>query len=118
MNDRTLSQLKQFTGSEEWYRHPLNRSVTYTQGAQYVADNAGAYWLLDEIALAQIGLSVVRAQPFQVWKLDVKGSRATLSCEDGNHANIFTKEITFTDFPEPGITLWFTDNVILLPSEY
>lgn len=118
MNDRTLSQLKQFTGSEEWYRHPLNQSVTYTKGAQYVADNAGAYWLLDEIALAQIDVAVLKKQPFQVWKLDVKGSGAVLSCEDGNSANIFTKEIASTDFPEPGITLWFTDNVILLPSEY
>ncbi|MGY3602758.1 MULTISPECIES: DUF6876 family protein [unclassified Bradyrhizobium] len=118
MTDTRLADLKQFTGSEEWYRHPLNRSVTYTQGARYVADQVGAYWLLDEIALAQLGIPAVRAEPFQVWKLDVKRSRATLSCEDGNNASVFTKEIRSTDFPEPGITLWFTDSVILLPSEY
>lgn len=118
MTDPRLADLKQFTGSEEWYRHPLNRSVTYTQGARYVADQVGAYWLLDEIALGQLAVAAVKAQPFQVWKLDVKGSRATLSCEDGNNANVFTKEIAFTNFPEPGVILWFTDNVILLPSEY
>ncbi|WP_431201572.1 DUF6876 family protein [Bradyrhizobium betae] len=118
MTDPRLADLKQFTGSEEWFRHALNRSVTYTQGARYVAEQVGAYWLLDEIALAQLAVAVVRAQPFQVWKLDVMGSRATLFCEDGNDAVVFTKDISFTNFPEPGITLWFTDKVILLPSEY
>ena len=30
----------------------------------------------------------------------------------------FDKELEFTDFPVPEITLWFTYNTILLPSEY
>lgn len=34
MTDRRLADLKQFTGSEEWYRHALNRRATYTQGAR------------------------------------------------------------------------------------
>lgn len=118
MTDQRLTDLKQFTGSEEWYRHAFNRGVIYTQGVRYVADQAGAYWLLDEIALAQLAIPAVKAEPFQVWKLDVKGSRAILLCEDGSDTRVFSKEITFTDFPEPGVTLWFADNIILLPSEY
>ena len=47
------SDLAQFTGTEQWYRHAINRAVLYTDGAKYVADTAGAYWLLDEIALIQ-----------------------------------------------------------------
>jgi hypothetical protein len=46
--------LAQFTGSQNFYRHSLVREVLYTEGAQYVADTAGAHWLLDEIALAQL----------------------------------------------------------------
>jgi hypothetical protein len=46
--------LAQFTGSQHFYRHSLVREVLYTEGAQYVADTAGAHWLLDEIALAQL----------------------------------------------------------------
>src|SRR5882757_828930 len=49
----TLHELAQFTGTEHWYRHALNRNVLFTDGAKYVADQAGAYWLLDEIALIQ-----------------------------------------------------------------
>ncbi|MGY2932710.1 hypothetical protein IVB16_33570 [Bradyrhizobium sp. 183] len=87
--------MKDFNGSEEWYRRPLNRRITFTQGARYVADQVGAYWLLDEIAIAQVGTPLVKAQPFQVWKLQVSGSRAILLCEDGNDAAVFTKEIAF-----------------------
>ncbi len=117
--DTVLKDLKQFTGSEHWYRHGLNRKVLFTDGAKYVADAAGAYWLLDEIALSQLAEKAVMAERFQVWKLAVKAERdATLSCEDGNGKTVFTKPIPWTDFPEPGITLWFTDNTIFLPSEY
>lgn len=51
MSSPTLraSDLVQFTGSECWYRHPLYPSITYTDGAQYVAEAGGANWLLDAI---------------------------------------------------------------------
>ena len=41
----TESQLRQFTGSENWYRHGINRSVLYTDGAQFLAEQGGAYCL-------------------------------------------------------------------------
>jgi hypothetical protein len=96
----------------------LNRSVLFTEGAKYVADTAGAYWLLDEIALAQMHVPAIKAQAFQVWKLSVADRRGTLTCEDGNDQPVYSKEIPFTDFPPCGVTLWYTDGVILLPSEY
>ena len=115
--DRNI--LSQFTGSEHWYRHGLVRQILFTDGAKYVADAAGAYWLLDEIALAQRFVKAVAAEEFQAWKLAVKpDNTATLSCEDGNGNVVFTKEIEFTDFPCDEITLWFANDVILLPSEY
>jgi hypothetical protein len=111
--------LRQFTGSENWYRHALNRKILYTDGAQYVADHGGAYWLLDEIALIQPYDKTVAAEGFQVWNLAVRPDRtATLICEDGNGEIVFSKEIEYTDFPLEEFTFWFTDNTILLPSEY
>lgn len=122
MNDTsklTQAELDQFTGSEHWYRHALNRKVLFTDGAKYLADRAGAYWLLDEIALVQPYDKRVAAEPFQVWKLTVREDRtATLVCEDGNYNVVYTKEIRFTDFVLDTITLWFSDNVIYLPSEH
>lgn len=115
----TKFDLNQFTGSEHWYRHALNRAVLFTDGAKYVADRAGAYWLLDEIALAQRYSKPVAATEFQVWKLTVKPDRtATLVCEDGNDNVVFAKQLECTDFPLPEIALYFQNNTILLPSEY
>jgi hypothetical protein len=31
---------------------------------------------------------------------------------------VYSKELSFTDFPLAEVMLYFTDNVILLPSEY
>jgi hypothetical protein len=115
----TEADLYQFTGSEYWYRHPLNWNVLFTDGAKYVADEGGAYWLLDTIAFAQLFEKSVAAESFQVWKLAVRPDQtATLTCEDGNYNIVYTQELEFTDFPAPVITLWYANNVIYLPSEH
>jgi hypothetical protein len=125
MSDKKPEQLlpeimRQFTGTEYWYRHAINRKIVFTDGAKHVADCGGAYWLVDEIALNQRYNSRVAAEGFQVWTLKVDLVRKTgvLTCEDGNGNKVFEKPLEFTDFPLPEITLWFTDNTILLPSEY
>lgn len=114
----TQSDLRQFTGSENWYRHSLNRQVLFTDGAKYLADQAGAYWLLDEIALAQRFQKSVAKEEFQLWHLIVKDNTADLVCEDGNGRNVYVQHIPFTDFPLDEVKLYFTNNTILLPSEY
>lgn len=111
------SDLAYFTGTEAYYKFNIFSPLVLTDGTKYLADKAGAYWLMDEIAFAN-KLPNVKAQYFQVWKLEVQGSKATLSCEDGNDNPVFAKPIDFTDFPLPEITVWCVDNVILLPSEY
>jgi hypothetical protein len=115
----TEADLRQFTGSETWYRYGLNRKVLITDGAKYVADHGGAYWLLDEIALIQPFDKRIGAEEFQVWTLTVRPDHtATLVCHGGNNDEVFSKEIAFTDFPLPKITLYFQNNTIFLPSEY
>src|ERR1700728_3269690 len=109
----TEADLDQFTGSEHWYRHALNRNVLFTDGAKHVADEGGAYWLLDSIAIAQLCDRRIAAEEFQVWKLAVRPDRtATLTCEDGNYKIVFSKEIEHTDFPLDEITLYFANNMI------
>jgi len=118
---KTLSadDLAQFTGTEQWYRHAINRNVLFTEGPQYVAEQGEAHWLLDEIALIQPYDKNVAAEEFQVWKLTVRPDKtATLTCDDGNGNIVLSKEIPFTDFPLETITLYFANNVIHLPSEY
>lgn len=112
-------ELLQFTGTESWYRHRLVRSILYTDGAKYVAEQGGAYWLLDSIAFAQKASPAVATEAFQVWTLAVHPDKtAVLTCEDGNGNAVYTQQLEYTDFPFEKVTLYFTNNVILLPSEY
>jgi hypothetical protein len=109
--------LRQFTGTEDWHRFGINRKVLCTDVAKYVADEAGAYWLFD--AIAQLSDRSVAAVRFQVWKLKVNEDRtAILVCDDGNDSIVYTQNIEFTDFLTDEIELYFTDNSILLPSDY
>jgi len=118
-NDEFQLSLRSFTGTESWFRVGINPRVLYTEGVKYVADSFGAYWLLDLIATEQWDKKLSKEE-FQVWKLkvNVKESEGVLTCEDGNNSTVYTKELSYTDFPFPEVTLWYTNNVILLPSEY
>jgi hypothetical protein len=130
MTTHTLNEhdLSQFSGSEHWYRHPLVRNVSYTDGAQYVAEHGGAYWLLDIIAIAQRHDRAVKTEPFQVWTLKVhETQKGTVICDDGNGKQLYRQELEYTDFPLAEIKLYCCadgvlgqgiDRVILVPSEY
>ena len=116
------SGLDNFTGSETWYQHGLVRHITYTDGIKYLADKAAAHWLLDKIATLQL-IPKIKREEFQVWRLKVGDKKtATLTCTDGGNGGpeieLHSEKLEFTDFPLDEITIWFTGNTILLPSEY
>lgn len=114
-----VSDLLQFTGTELWYRHSQVRKVRYTDGVKHVAEKGGAYWLLDIIAFSQILERSVFLAEFQVWTLKVHPDKtAILTCEDGNKNEIFRQELEYTDFPIARVILWYSNNTILLPSEW
>jgi hypothetical protein len=117
MSELNPSIMSGFTGTENLYRHL--GGIVFTDGVKYVADTTGGYWLLDLIFSHQLDKKV-RKEEFQVWKLEVtyNGNAAKAICEDGDGKAITTQDIEFTDFPAPGITLWFINKTILLPSEY
>lgn len=115
----TENDLLQFTGSETWYRHGLVRTVLYTDGIRFLAEKAGAYWLVDEVAFAQKAEPTVAAEAFQLWTLTVADDlSARLTCEDGNGRTVWEKQIPFTDFPLGSVKVYFTGGTLLLPSEY
>ena len=62
----------------------------------------------------------VKAESFQHWRLvvDLDKRKGELTCNDGNGKIVFSEKLDYTDFPLPEICFYFTDNTILLPSEY
>ena len=124
------SNLGQFTGTEDYHRHWLG--MYYTDGVQYLAEKAGAYWLIDAIASYQPKVAV-RQEEFQVWTLrcldDLFSSRsAVLTMDNGNDGpTIITQAIEYTDFPFDEIRLYLVkgsidgkhiNNILMLTSEY
>lgn len=113
-----LDNLAQFTGTERYYR--LNRKCVYTDGTKYLANTAGAYWLLDAAAsyLLEIGLD----DWFVLVRLVVNDSKAVLTLEDGNGSVRAQQNIGYTDFPLGAQVLyacWDSEHwVLMLPSEY
>jgi hypothetical protein len=118
--DELRRSLAGFSGTERYYRtHP---GVLATDGAKYLAKQAGAYWLLDIIwsVLPKV------TDEFAVLELevDVKTRRAVVLIHDGREPKtIFHRqEVTYTDFPLEGVKLYIQQNggerVLMLPSEY
>ncbi|MBX3045201.1 MAG: hypothetical protein KIT33_10305 [Candidatus Kapabacteria bacterium] len=112
------SQLDQFNGSENYFKHPLIKGVVYTDGVREMAQICKSYWLIDACLSWQLDKKVSN-QEFQVFKLKVHEDKsATLNIEDGNYNIIAKQEIEFTDFPLDEIELYFSNSVLYLPSEH
>lgn len=113
-----IEELKQFTGSETFYRHSLYRKFVYTEGVQFLAEKAGAYWLIDYVFSNQLDKKI-KAEEFQVWKIKVNDDNsAVIRVEDGNDNMVKRFKLEFTDFPLKEFSLWFSNNTLLLPSEW
>ena len=125
---KTLTQesLRNFTGSESFFRHWANRAFLYTEGVHHVAEHGGAFWLIDKIALTNRYEPKIMRERFQHWKLTVASDHtATLVCDDGNDSQVFSETLEFTDFPLPEIRFYVIENefgaghfTMMLLSEY
>ena len=116
--EQLRTELRYFTGSETFYRNPLFPLYLYTEGIKHLAEEAGAYWLLDHI-FAHQNSALLKEQRFQTWKLWVtEDHKAQITVTDGNDRELEFFRIEFTDFPLKSITLWLVDQTLLLPSEY
>jgi hypothetical protein len=132
--DMDLRQaLAHFTGSTRVYRHCL-RFLHYTEGVDYLAEQAQAFWLIDAIASYQPQLKKdPMLAEFQVWLLlrpgqedipwiAVEGNGAVLTCwpdtptEDAPPA--VRQDIPLSDFPLTDIRLYVSNGTLYLPSEH
>jgi len=119
------SSLSYFNGTEQYHRWSiLFRNHVLTDGAKYLAEKAGAYWLMDAIASHHRScMKDPMLQGMQFWSLSVKDNKATLICERDTDNIAIKQKIPFTDFPLSKITLYCapldqSNYVIMLPSEY
>ena len=114
--DYIRSVLAQTCGtSQYWKAFP---DFLITDGVKIMVELCEANWLITEIFLLSRN-EKVRKEDFVVWKLALNSTSAVLSADDGNYHELIRKEIPFTDFPmSEGISIYWCDNVLLLPTEY
>jgi hypothetical protein len=122
-----MNDLRQFTGTEEY--HPFSvifPKYLLTDGTEYLAETAGAYWLMDMIASYQANYS---EESFVVARYaGTPNASGLFSLTDDIPANrtFATQSVEFSDFPLDEIKLYVMPQpigddlywIILLPSEY
>ena len=111
-----VDDLQNFTGTESWYRHNLMYETVYTDGVKYFADTAGAHWFLDIVDTELFPLQ--KEHGFLSITMTVANEQASIVATDGDLTTLWNKDITFTDCPAGEYRFFFTDNVLLLTSEY
>lgn len=107
-----------FIGTESYTYNPLYKWLMYTDGVQAFAKHAGngAYWFLDIIGTELHKLA--NREEFLSIALDVKGSAAVITVDDGNGKVLWSKQISFTDCPEGEWKFFLSHHVLMLAQEY
>lgn len=113
-------------GANFFVRHPLCRSVAYSDGVQEVGE-AGAYWLIDKIAseLPEKFKLNSDVSSFCVIQVRVDQSRAQITAEFEDGVIAWKRVVEWTDLPDGVITLYMADAQegtwpyrIILPTEW
>jgi hypothetical protein len=124
--DELSVELSQFIGTEQWYRHAINRNLIYTDGVKFFAENGGnhgAYWFLDKVACEITPLLKRRKEAFACITLQVNNQEeAIIIVTDGNETSLATYDIHYTDMQEGDWKFYLVDDgthiTLLLPHEY
>jgi hypothetical protein len=122
----SIDSLKCFTGSEEWFRHALNRRMIYTEGVMYLAESAHCHWLVTDIAVKYFPI-LMKKYPDHFYLIEfiaTSDNRGSVIISDGNDNVHFKDKISYTDFPvkDAPIKLYLTKGdghyCLMLQSEY
>ena len=109
------NDLAQFTGTFQYHKLTL-LPLLATDGVEYFADKAEAFWLINDIAT--ITCLKLKNEPFIVVKAKSENNKAVVEYEDGDYNPLFKQKYDYTDLI-PGEWKFFVyNNVIMLPSEY
>ena len=112
--EEILSGLSQFYGTEKYHRFSvLFPNLVLTDGAKYLADSCGCYWLFDIVGSilpdGKIAEYFRRYSPVPVSiKRNDSGGAVVFIGSEKNP--IYKKEIKFTDFPLDSFEFAVGDN--------
>ena len=117
------NNLAEFSGTESFHKIPLLNTVI-TDGNQYLANEADCFWLVTDVSVIAKSLMnrshfiTVDFKKLNAEMQDTLGYEAVIEYSDGNDNILETQKYHLTDFPLETIRLFFTNNTLMLPSEY
>jgi len=119
MITETIS-LSGFTGTEQYHKGYLD--VNLTDGVYFIGCNS-ASWLITDVCSVLKAEQKVKKEEFVAIKFKVNpDDTATAIYTDGNEKVLFSQEYKHTDFlkhfKESEVYFYFTNNVLMLSSEY
>ncbi len=115
--------LQQFCGTQTLYSIPLLQT-RFTDGLKFLADKAECYWLITDVSviakslMAKSYFVTVDFKRLSQEEREAQQCEATITYGDGNGNILETHRYTVTDFPLDELRLYFTDNTLMLPTEY
>jgi len=111
--DLELKGLGSFTGTEHYYKV---MGALVTDGVKYIMDNGYSWFVTDALAVIK---TKFKNEEFLTIKLQVNKEKqnAIMLITDGNNNVLYKQDYKYTD-AKVDLTLFFTDNVLLLSGEY
>jgi len=114
------NQLPYFTGTTKWYRVSKQPPILLTEGTKFLLDSCGMYWFLSDFVILCLLMDNVKDESFIVFSLDVdlESKEALVKIGDGNNNILYQQEIQYTDCPLDKVKMYYSNEVLMLPSEY
>lgn len=125
--DLYLKDIGQFIGTEQYHRGWLDTNLT--DGVFYICENGYSWFVTDAISVIKT-LDYIMEEEFLAIKLHIDKieqredngiwlHKATMRIEDGNGKLLYAQQYDYTNCCyEKDLVLFFTDNVLMLASEY
>lgn len=112
--DLTLKDLNQYYATENYYKV---MGLNVTDGINYIMKNGYCWFVTDFLSLIVTNHKNLRAEQFLSIKLKVTNKKAVMEVTDGNEKILYKQEYEYTD-AKRDLSLFFTDEVLLLSGEY
>jgi hypothetical protein len=111
-----MIDLNGFTGSDNLYKDQLGAVVT--EGVKYFASEGKALWAVsDMIVICKIHKNV-RDNPFVSIFVSAENGKANIKYDDGDCKCLYSQDYSYTDLPDGDWVFYFTDNTLMVASEY
>lgn len=104
-------------GTEQYWTHPIYKdSMKYTDSVKMFMREHSAYWTLDVMASYYPKLKGEDFVSF-IFDVDTANNTCHFYATDGNKKVLIEQDIEYTDL-DVSVKFFFTNNVLMFPSDY